>query len=82
MTAVRHRRQGVARVALRAALAAIGRRGGGMVEAYPTTTPENGNWQHAGTMDLFEREGFTTYRSPELPYVVMRRIVEPTNALA
>jgi ribosomal protein S18 acetylase RimI-like enzyme len=79
VTAVPHRRRGVASVALRAVLAAISRRGGGIVEAYPTTTPQNGNWQHAGTVDLFEREGFSTYRTPSLPYVVMRRIVEPTR---
>jgi GNAT superfamily N-acetyltransferase len=34
-----HRGQGVAQVALRAALDSIGKKGGGIVEAYPVVSP-------------------------------------------
>jgi GNAT superfamily N-acetyltransferase len=72
VTVVRRRRQGVAGVALRAALCAIRNRGGGLVEAYPTVTPQDGNWEHAGTVPLFEREGFTVVARPSAPYVVVQ----------
>lgn len=73
VTAVRHRRRGVARTALRAALHAIQEQGGGLIEAYPTVTPHDGNWAHAGTIPLFERAGFTIVSRPSAPYVVMQR---------
>lgn len=73
VTTVRRRRRGVAGIALRAALAAIGERGGGLVEAYPTVTPQNVNWAHTGTISMFEREGFSIVGRPNAPYVVMRR---------
>jgi GNAT superfamily N-acetyltransferase len=72
---VRWRRRGVASTALRAALDAIRERGGGLVEAYPTVTPRDGNWAHVGTIPLFEREGFTVASRPNAPYVVMQRDV-------
>jgi len=72
VTVVRRRRQGVAGAALRAALGAIRKRGGGLVEAYPTVTPQDCNWAHAGTIPLFEREGFTVVARPSAPYVVMQ----------
>jgi len=75
VTAVRRRRRGVASTALRAALDAIRESGGGLVEAYPTVTPQDGNWAHAGTIPLFEREGFTVASRPNAPYVVMQRDV-------
>lgn len=75
VTAVRHRRRGVAGTALRAALDAIRGRGGGLVEAYPTVTPEDVDWTHAGTIALFDREGFTVVDRPDAPYVVMQREV-------
>ena len=80
VTAVRRRRRGVAGVAVQAALASIARRGGGLVEANPTTIPENADWRHARTVKLFEREGFATHSKPGTSYVVMRRIVEPRIA--
>ena len=73
VTARSHRRTGVASTALRAAIASISSVGGGLVEAYPTTTPENGNRQHSGTVAMFEREGFEVSRRPSTPYVVVRR---------
>jgi ribosomal protein S18 acetylase RimI-like enzyme len=75
VTLVRQRRRGVASTALRGALQAIRERGGGLVEAYPTLTPRNPNWAHAGTMSLFEREGFVVVRRPSEKYVVMQREV-------
>jgi GNAT superfamily N-acetyltransferase len=75
VTVVRRRRRGVASTALRSALEAIRERGGGLVEAYPTLTPHNPNWTHAGTMSLFEREGFAIVARPSEKYVVMQREV-------
>ena len=53
-----HRRSGVARAALRAALAAIHDAGGGLVEAYPEQAegraPQRGAYFHTGPADLFE----------------------------
>jgi ribosomal protein S18 acetylase RimI-like enzyme len=51
------RRQGVASVALRAAVAAIAKRGGGVIEGFPLSV--DGTWSYTGTVELFEREGFT-----------------------
>jgi len=75
VTVVRRRRRGVASTALRSALQAIRERGGGLVEAYPTLTPHNPNWAHAGTVSLFEREGFVIVGRPSEKYVVMQREV-------
>jgi len=53
------RRRGVAAAALRAALTAIRRRGGGVVEAYPATQSRPPRTLlYYGTVPLFEREGF------------------------
>ena len=52
-----HRKQGVARAGLHAAMDSIRRGGGGVVEAYPTTRKE-GLALHRGTPSMFEREGF------------------------
>jgi hypothetical protein len=74
VTVVRRRRRGVAGVALRAALAAIRERGGGLVEAYPSVVPFRPDWDHGGTVSMFEREGFTVVARPNAPYVVMRLV--------
>jgi hypothetical protein len=75
VTVIRQRRRGVASTALRSALQAIRKRGGGLVEAYPTLTPHNPNWAHAGTVSLFEREGFSIVARPSKKYVVVQREV-------
>jgi GNAT superfamily N-acetyltransferase len=57
----RYRRRGVASVALRAALRAIKKKGGGLVEAYPITQFRPGtfgNQSTNGTATMFEKEGF------------------------
>lgn len=52
-----YRRKGVAKVALRAALASIAKRGGGTIEAYPATHMRAvAVW--FGSVSMFEREGF------------------------
>ncbi len=68
------RRSGVARQALRAALEAIGRRGGGIVEAYPATHGRAvATW--FGTVGMFEREGFRVVRSFGQSNLLVRREV-------
>lgn len=57
----KHRRRGVASVALKAALQAIMRQGGGVVEAYPMKRwlPRAfGNESTHGVLSMFENEGF------------------------
>ena len=66
------RRSGVARFALHAALEAIKRRGGGIVEAYPATHAKAvATW--FGTVGMFEREGFRRIRPFGQSNVLMRR---------
>lgn len=70
-----HRNQGVATASLRAALAAIRRQGGGVVEAYPVVSKEGGSqslW--FGTVGMFEREGFRPI-APLGASRLMRRVV-------
>jgi GNAT superfamily N-acetyltransferase len=80
----RHRRgQGVARVALASALAEIGRQGGGVVEAYPDNVEGRrvpGAFLWAGTLPMFEREGFERVRPIGKNNWVVRRSVAPVRA--
>lgn len=68
----KHRRRGVAGAALAAALEAIRKRGGGLVEAYPIT-----KWgayrEYLGTVPMFRRAGFRTVGAFGKSNVVMRR---------
>ena len=70
----KYRKRGVARVGLKAALDSIRRRGGGLVEAYPTT-----GWKDLeswfGTASMFEDEGFKTVAPLGKNNVLMRRVV-------
>jgi GNAT superfamily N-acetyltransferase len=76
-----HRREGVARAALTAALAAIKRAGGGVVEAYPEQVegrePQRGAYFHTGPENLFEEFGFERDRRIAKWRWVMRRSVQP-----
>jgi GNAT superfamily N-acetyltransferase len=57
----KHRRRGVATAALQAALKAIKRRGGGLVEAYPISrwlSRAFGSESTHGTQSMFEKAGF------------------------
>ena len=78
-TGSRRRRQGVARAAVTAALAAIGESGGGLVEAYPEQVegrpPQRGAYFHTGPEDLFVELGFERDRRIAKWRWVMRRRV-------
>lgn len=68
------RRQGVAGLALRAALVQIAKQGGGVVEAYPATHGRAvATW--FGTLGMFEEEGFTVVHSFGRSNVLVRRMV-------
>jgi len=66
LTAAKHREQGVARAAVKAARDAIARAGGGIVEAYPEQTaersPQRGAYLHTGPEALYEQFGFVRDR--------------------
>ena len=70
----KYRRHGVARTALKAALAAIQKQGGGVVEAYPIK-----RWgayaDYRGTVSMFEKEGFQIVAPLGESNVLMRRIL-------
>lgn len=69
-----YRRTGIARFALHAALAAIRRRGGGVVEAYPVTHGRAvASW--FGSLGMFEREGFRAVRPFGRSNVLVRKDV-------
>lgn len=65
-TGNRHRRHGVARMAVSAALDEIRSAGGGVVEAYPEQSegrpPQRGAYFHTGPESLYEQFGFTRAR--------------------
>ncbi|NNM97345.1 MAG: GNAT family N-acetyltransferase [Candidatus Dormibacteraeota bacterium] len=74
-----HRRSGVARVAVAAALDAVKEAGGGLVEAYPEQVdgrgPQRGAYFHTGPENLFEEFGFERDRRVAKWRWVMRRRV-------
>lgn len=76
-----HRRSGVARAAVAAALDAIKEAGGGLVEAYPEQVdgrePQRGAYFHTGPENLFEEFGFKRDRRIAKWRWVMRRRIRP-----
>lgn len=85
----KHRRRGVASIALRAALQTIKAKGGGLVQAFPLMDwkqvcrererrcghlPAFGNSSTHGTLSMFEREGFKVVA----PYGAMNVLVQKT----
>ena len=76
-----HRREGVARAAVTAALAAIKEAGGGLIEAYPEQVegrePQRGAYFHTGPENLFAEFGFERDRRIAKWRWVMRRSVQP-----
>ena len=76
-----HRREGVARAAVAAALEAIKDAGGGLVEAYPEQVegrePQRGAYLHTGPETLFEQFGFERDRRIAKWRWVMQRQVHP-----
>jgi len=78
----KYRKRGVATTALKAALGAIRKKGGGLVEAYPITRWETrafGNESTHGTARMFEKAGFNAvapFGSTRFStHVLMRRTV-------
>ena len=69
-----HRGHGVARIALKAALDAIRRKGGGLVEAYPVVR-RGAYREYLGSVSMFEREGFRTVTSFGQNNAVMQKCV-------
>jgi GNAT superfamily N-acetyltransferase len=73
-----HRREGVAAVALDAALDLIARAGGGVVEAYPQDTAGkkiSASFLYSGTRGMFEKAGFDYERPKGKNHCVMRKTV-------
>ena len=68
------RKKGVAGVALKAALNSIRKQGGGIVEAYPSTSKQGGSWAlWFGTVAMFEREGFKAHAKLGEKHLLMRK---------
>ena len=77
----RHRRQGVAELAVRGALDLIAQAGGGVVESYPhdltgRTTKMSSSFLYNTTRSLYERLGFTYDRPKGLNNCVMTARVD------
>jgi GNAT superfamily N-acetyltransferase len=73
-----YRRQGVASVALEAALHEIARLGGGTVESYPEDIEDrsvSASFLHNGTVTMFERHGFARDRRLGKSHWVVSKIV-------
>ena len=70
----KHRRRGVAKLGLSAAMASIRKKGGGLVEAYPTTRG-GGAALHRGTVAMFKDEGFAVVSNLGPSNLVVRRRV-------
>lgn len=68
----KHRKRGIASVALKAALDAIRKKGGGLVEAYPIVRSGAAK-NYLGTASMFEKEGFKIVAPFGKDNVVMRR---------
>jgi hypothetical protein len=69
------RKKGVAGFGLSAALASIKKKGGGIVEAYPTLKAEGSSLMWSGTTGMFERAGFKFASDLGKSRVVMRKTV-------
>ena len=73
----KYRRRGLAGAGLRAALEAIKKKGGGLVEAYPVSKTDQGsNYMYCGTVPMFQKAGFRTITplaTGRTDTVVMRR---------
>lgn len=70
----KQRKRGVAKAGLRAAIDSIRKKGGGVVEAYPTTRKE-GLALHRGTESMFIEEGFRAVVPLGTSNLVVRRTV-------
>ena len=79
-----HRREGMAAVAVRGALALIAAAGGGVVEAYPHDLPEgkktSASFLYNATRTMYERLGFSYERSKGKSNCVMSAVVPAATA--
>jgi GNAT superfamily N-acetyltransferase len=70
----KYRNRGVASAALHAAISSIRKKGGGLVEAYPTTR-KGTLAAHRGTVSMFRNEGFERVAPFGKTNVLMRRTI-------
>jgi len=78
----RHRKGGLAAIALRGALDLIAHQGGGRVEGYPQDTPGrkmNPSFLYNGTRHMYEEAGFVYVRPKGKNHCVMTKDVEPAT---
>lgn len=76
----KHRRRGIARVALDGALGQIAHSGGGLVEAISevaTGRPAAGRFLFSATVELFEQFGFARVRQVGKHAWIVSRVVDP-----
>ena len=74
----KHRKKGVANIALKGALEQIAALGGGAVEAYPFDVEgmkTSSSFLHGGTLAMFERLGFERVRTIGKTQWVVRKVV-------
>ena len=75
----KYRGKGVATLALKSALDAIRKKGGGLVEAYPVSKTDQGsNYIYCGTVSMFEKFGFkefSPFADGRTRTVIMRRTI-------
>jgi GNAT superfamily N-acetyltransferase len=79
----KYRGRGVAKFALHAALDSIGKRGGGVVEAYPVASAKMAavpEWRWFGTPGMFRKEGFRTVARLGTSGVLMRKTIASRRA--
>ncbi len=69
----RRRREGLAKVALRATLQRIAERGGGRIEAFPLDLDHAGQPAYSGSVAMFRRERFEEVARLGKNTVLMRR---------
>lgn len=75
-----HRGKGVAKIALKAALRSIEKRGGGIVEAYPIVSKKMAavpEWRWFGTPGMFRSEGFVPIAPLGTSGLLMRKTIRP-----
>jgi GNAT superfamily N-acetyltransferase len=70
-----YRRRGLTGLALREALAAIRRRGGGVVEAFPFVIPGRPRPSFSGSLTTFEKAGFKVVSKAGKNEIVVRKTV-------
>lgn len=78
----KHRKKGVAKIALAGALAEIARLGGGTVEAYPFDVEgqkTSSSFLHGGTLAMFERMGFERVRLIGKTQWVVRKLIQKSS---